>query len=247
MHHLSTLTALGLSEKEAKIYMALLTLKESVPSTIAKISGIKRPTAYVILEQLVQKGLASHILRKGTTHYRPLDPRGLLETQENKIDSLKRSLPALLAMHQSFEATPQLSVFEGTEGLIHIMEDTLTVSNKELLTWADVTEAVMSLKEYYPTYIQKKVQRGIWVRGVVCADPLAKKFKERGEQELRELYFVSKEKFPFKNEINIYDDKVAIISHADKIGVIIQNKNIADTQRSIFRLGFEYAKLLAQP
>ena len=48
----------------------------------------------------------------------------------------------------------------------------------------------------------------------------------------------------FKNEINIYDDKVAIISHEDQIGVIIQNKNIADTQRSIFELGFEYAKIL---
>ncbi len=69
-------------------------------------------------------------------------------------------------------------------------------------------------------------------------------FKKFGEAELREIYLIPKEKFPFRNEINIYDDKVAIISHEDEIGVIIQNKNIADTQRSIFELGFEYAKIL---
>lgn len=238
------LNGIGLSEKESKIYLTLLTLKEALPGIIARRSGIKRPTTYVILEQLVSKGLASHITRKGTTAYRPLDPRGLLEIQENKLTHLKHALPDLLQLHTSFIATPQMSVFEGTEGLIQIMEDTLTTSNKELLCWADVTEAVTTLREYYPTYIAKKVKRGIWVRGVVCADKMAQRFKDKGKEELRELYLVPKKDFPFRNEINIYDDKVAIISHEDKIGVIIQNKNIADTQKAIFRLGFAYAKIL---
>jgi hypothetical protein len=44
--------------------------------------------------------------------------------------------------------------------------------------------------------------------------------------------------------INIYDDKVAIVSHQDQVGVIIENKNIADTQRSIFNFAFDYAKIL---
>ncbi len=74
--------------------------------------------------------------------------------------------------------------------------------------------------------------------------PLAIKFKERGKEELREIYIIPKEKFPFYNEINIYDDKVAIISHQDQGGVIIQNQFIADTQRSIFKLGFKYAKII---
>lgn len=65
-----------------------------------------------------------------------------------------------------------------------------------------------------------------------------------GKEELREVYLVPKEKFPFENEINIYDDKVAIISHADKVGVIIQNQSIADTQKAIFKLAFEYAQIV---
>ena len=68
-------------------------------------------------------------------------------------------------------------------------------------------------------------------------------FKKNSEKELREVYLVPSEKFPFENEINIYNDKISITSLKDKIGVIIQNQNIADTQRAIFNLGYEYAKL----
>ena len=57
------------------------------------------------------------------------------------------------------------------------------------------------------------------------------------------MYLIPKEDYPFKNEINIYDDKIAIISHEDKMGVIIQNANIAETQRSIFNFAFKYAKI----
>jgi len=50
--------------------------------------------------------------------------------------------------------------------------------------------------------------------------------------------------FPFDNEINIYDDKVAIISYEDSTGVIIQNEHISNTQKSIFNFAFEHAKTI---
>lgn len=234
---------IGLSTKEAKIYLTLLSLKEALPSTIAKKAGVKRPTTYVVLEELQKQGLVSYIKRGKIQYFRALDPHSLLEDQHYKYSSLEKALPELLQLHEKYSATPQMSVFEGTEGLIKIMEDTLTTKT-ELLCWADVSLAVGSLKDYYPLYIAKKIKREIWLRGVCCYDKMALRFKERGEEELREIYLIPKEKYPFKNEINIYDDKVAIVSHEDQVGVIIQNQNIADTQRAIFKLGFEYAKIL---
>ena len=56
---------------------------------------------------------------------------------------------------QEIRCNSQMSVYEGKEGLIKIMEDTLT-TRTGLLCWADVTE-VTSLKDYYPTYIAKKL------------------------------------------------------------------------------------------
>lgn len=234
---------IGLTEKEAKIYLTLLQLHDALPSIIAKRSGVKRPTTYVILEQLQKRGLVSYVKRGRVLYFRALNPNTFIEDQYNKYKKLEQALPDLLKMHESYSATPQMAIFEGKEGLIKIMEDTLT-THTGLLCWADVTEAVTSLKDYYPTYIAKKVKRKIFLRGIFCADKLAKRFQEHSKDEFREVHLIPKDRFPFKNEINIYDDKVAIISHADQMGIIIQNKNIADTQRSIFEFGFEYAKIL---
>jgi sugar-specific transcriptional regulator TrmB len=234
---------IGLSDKEAKIYLALLKFNESLPSVVAKKAGVKRPTAYVILQQLEQKAIVTRVKKGGFLYYRAIDPHVLLNDQETKFAELKSALPELMGLNNKLFATPQMSVFEGKEGLIRIMEDTLTAKT-ELLCWANVDQAVESLKDYYPKYIEKKVKNKLWLRGVFCYSEMAVKFKKLGEKELREIYLIPGEKFPFKNEINIYNDIMAIISQKDEIGVIIQNQAIADTQRAIFQLGFEYAKIL---
>lgn len=243
-----TLQSIGLSEKEACVYLVLLELKEALPSAIARRSEIKRSTVYSLLESLQKKGLVSSIKRSGGTYFQAQDPQIFLKKQRAHLDdisdslnSLESALPELRSLHADFMTTPQMSVFRGKEGLIQIMEDTLTTST-ELLCWVNPELAMSLLKDYYPSYIEKKVERKIWLRGIFCHDKVGEKFQKLGKEELREVVLIPKDQFPFKNEINIYDDKVAIISHKDKTGVIIQNKNIADTQRAIFELGFIAAK-----
>lgn len=236
---------IGMSEKEAQVYLALLELGEALPSTLARRANVKRPTVYAVLEQLSQRGLVSSCKKAGNTYFQGISPHFLLEQQYQKTQTLEHALPELLALKSKFAVQPQVVFFEGQKGLIQIMEDTLT-SSTELLCWADAELITSSLAEYYPTYIRKKVERKLWVRAIVCDDPTAVVFQQKGKKELREIYRIPKDEFPFQNEINIYDDKVAIISHADQVGVIIQNKNIADTQRSIFQFAFKYAKLVGK-
>ena len=234
----------GLNSKEAKIYLVLLELQEALPSVISKKAGVKRPTTYVILEQLQKRGLISHVKKNGNLYFRALNPKSLFHEQEYKLKLLEEALPDLNNLNRKYSFTPQMSVFEGKEGLIQIMEDTLTTTT-ELLCWANISVAVHTLLEdYYPTYIKKKVKNNVFLKGIFPYEKGSLDFKKRGKEELREVHLIPADKFPFKNEINIYDDKVAIISHQDETGVIIQNQSIADTQRVIFNLGFEYAKLL---
>ena len=54
---LKQLVNFGLSEKEAKIYLALLELEMATVFEVAKQSGINRSSAYVVLEGLKKKGL----------------------------------------------------------------------------------------------------------------------------------------------------------------------------------------------
>ena len=242
------LQKLGLSKREAEIYLALLELNEALPSTLAKKVGQKRPTCYLTLEKLQTRGLASSVKKKGLLYYQATKPDYFLEKEraraqelEKTLTSLTSALPELLTLHQKFTATPQMSVFYGKEGLIQIMEDTLS-TKENLLCWANVELAYNSLRDYYPSYIKKKVARKIWVRGIFCDDETGRKFQSRGTKEFREVYLIPKAEYPMKNEIIIYDDKVSILSHEDQIGVIIQNQNIADTQKAIFKFAFEQAR-----
>lgn len=236
---------LGFSEKEATVYLTLLELNEALPAAIARKSGLKRPTTYLVLETLQARGVVSSIKKSGVLYYQASKPEVFLDKErrhvavmDQTLSTLAVALPELQALHQQYAVTPQMSVYYGKEGLIQVMEDTLTTKT-ELLCWANPELAYSLLVDYYPSYIRKKVKRKIWLRGIFCQDKIAEKFKRKGKEELRDIRLISKKDYPFKNEINIYDDKVAIISHEDRVGVIIQNKNIADTQRAIFELCFK--------
>ena len=57
---------------------------------------------------------------------------------------------------------------------------------------------------------------------------------------LRERRFLPKEKFPFAGSVTIYGNKVALINQKTTVsGVIIENKEIAETLRTMFNLAWE--------
>ncbi|QQR55125.1 hypothetical protein IPG41_00925 [Candidatus Peregrinibacteria bacterium] len=241
---IEVLNMVGLTEKEALVYVTLLELGESLPSSVARKSLLKRPTVYVILEQLKKKGLVSHVIKGKSLFYSPVDPTALVEDQARKLKNLEVILPEMLRLKHLYDITPQMSIFEGKEGIIQVMEDTLTTSG-EILCWSNTDLAVNTLlKEYHPHYLAKKIQKKIWTRCLFLYDSVGLGFKLRASEELREVYFIPKDRFLFENEINIYDNKMSIISHKDNVGVILQNEAIANTQRSIFNFAFEYARLI---
>ena len=237
------LRGIGFRDVEARVYLATLELGEALASDIAKKARLKRPSVYVILNTLIKHGYASSYSRRGITRFVAREPKSVISSALEKAQAANTALPELLALFKNKEsAKPRVQYFDGLEGLIAIMEDTIAVGDKTIFCWADIDLAWETLGNYYPKYIQKKNTRNIFVEGIFLDKPMGRVFLERGEIEKRKVYLVDANAFPMSNEINIYDDKIAIISHKDLMGVIIQNKEIADTQRSIFRLGQEMAR-----
>ena len=73
------LEQLGLTEKEAKIYVALLEVGEATAQQLATKSGINRATTYVTLENLLKRGLASNITKKKKTYFIIESPQQILD------------------------------------------------------------------------------------------------------------------------------------------------------------------------
>ncbi|MCD6418864.1 hypothetical protein J7M00_08800 [bacterium] len=86
---------LGFSENESKLYLALLELGEGTVDEIIKIANVRRPTAYKVLRELVDKGLLAEITGKPTL-FRILPP-------ENTLESLfKKKCDEIEYLHKTF-------------------------------------------------------------------------------------------------------------------------------------------------
>jgi hypothetical protein len=137
--------------------------------------------------------------------------------------------------------------FEGWEGLRKVYEDTLTAES-ELLNFANSAVVRRHWPEYDEQYVDARVKRGIRLRGISPDDEAGKRVHGEDKKKLREIRLVPAADFDFKNEINVYDHKVAICSFdsglkgdKDMFGVIIESKEVAETQRQIFEMAWRYA------
>src|SRR3989344_5471206 len=91
----TTLEKIGLSKKEAKVYLSLLKLKLAPVTKISEESGVDRTQTYDILQNLIEKGLASYILKNNTRNFSPSNPDQILQDIQEKEKEFKLILPSL--------------------------------------------------------------------------------------------------------------------------------------------------------
>ncbi len=232
---------IGLTEKEAKTYLALVELGQSTASQIAKRAGINRVTTYDIIEKLIPRGFVTKHKVKGKLLFTPVDPEIIALDYRSRARDFRKSLPDFKILRGE-TPYPQVQYFEGLKGIKQIYLDTLT-SNTEILNYADSRGIRRYWPEHDAEYVAERVERGIYLRGICPDDEIGHKVQNRDWECSREVRLVPKEKYDFTNEINIYDNKVAIISYTDNpVGILIENKSIANTQRSIFRMAWQFAR-----
>lgn len=244
---LDTLQKIGLNEKEAKVYLAALELGPSPVSDIALKAKINRVTTYDILEKLGHKGFVSNYTRKKIKYFSPTDPEIMVKEIKRRTEDLTKALPDLRRIHGKTNH-PSVQYFEGIEGIKTIYADTLN-SKTEILNYANSKEVRLHWPNYDQEYVTQRVKRKIHLRGIAPYDEYGLKVKSEDKKYHREIRLVPSDEFAFTNEINIYDDKVAIISFKDElIGTIIESHEIANTQRAIFKMAWEFAgRMVLQP
>ncbi|MBT3705113.1 hypothetical protein HOG17_05035 [Candidatus Peregrinibacteria bacterium] len=238
---LPILTAIGLTDKEARVYLSMIELGQSVVSNIATKARINRVTAYDILKKLKEKGLISTVTKNRIKYFSPTDPEIVASTFEQRTKALKDAIPKLKRL-KGETVHPLIQYFEGLEGIKAIYEDTLT-TKKGILNFSN-SEAIRNIwPEYDKEYVTKRTKRKIHLKGIITADEAGKKVHAEDPKYNREMRLLPKDKYQFTNEINIYDDKVAIISFASEtpLGMIIKSPQIANSQRAIFQICWDFA------
>lgn len=211
------------------------------------MAGINRTTGYDVLDNLVEKGLASISGREPKQEYVAESPECLKTYLQKEADDAKvrataveRIIPELVSMH-NVAGRPKVMFYEGKDGLERVYEDTLT-SHETILAYANVEDTNSTLPGYFPRYYKRRAAKGIPIRAIFPADQAAFERAVLDAEESRESAIVPANEYFFSPEINIYDDKIMIASWREKLGIIIQSKEIAEAMKSIFKLAWAEAK-----
>ena len=236
---IKNLQKIGLSEKEAKIYLAILELGPSKIPDIAKKAKIKRTTVYVVVESLIQKGLVSYFKSKNTKKFVAEEPRKLSFILKERQDALKQIMPQLQALVKNLaEIRPEVRFYEGREGCLSILEQTLDKPHSEVMYIGSVKDIYKIItREYdFEHYIPARVKKDIKFKALVFFDRDALLLKKTARERLREVKFLPEGYF-FPSSMFIFQDKIALLSSIKElIGVVIQSPDLAKMEEQKFKL-----------
>lgn len=233
----TSLMHLGLSEKGAIVYLALLELGKSTAPMIAKKSGIKRPTVYVVLDELRMRGLATVLPKRKKTIFVANSPKILLETRRNENEEIARMMPEILAVYNSRESKPKVSFFEGEKEIIDLYQKEI-FQEKEIMFFGSIGSIPENIRRILDSYVPKMKRGEFFVREIQQNDSVSRAFRKKSKSPYYQVRTVPA-KFPFPTDNAIFGNKVAIFSYKDKenpIAVMIESEDVVQTYRSLFEI-----------
>jgi sugar-specific transcriptional regulator TrmB len=230
------LEQIGLSEKEAKVYLANLELGPTSIAQIAERAQIKRTTVYEIMKSLNAQKLASLTVKGKKKLFVATEPSKMKAMLEKRTALLDDILPELKALSKTAKHRPMIQMFEGIEGLLSIYEDIIQ-EEKPLSSFVAFSEAKEEFSDYFDeVFIPERIKHNIFARVISPKTNAARKRQNNDKKALRELRTIDKQLYPFSIEIAIYGNKTAFISFKENelFGVIIQSNEITKTMGLVF-------------
>lgn len=240
---------LGFDEKAAALYVAALALGEASMTQLAKRAALKRPTAYLAVEELQHAGLLSGVTKGKRQVYSAVHPRRLLEIAQAREQHIADVLPELVAQYNAPTAKPRIQVFEGTDGLERVYDALYrALSSKQEALWFTRIDA---LRDHFPAALSlgKQVLRKVRdarIRELNLDNEAGRAWIEetaslRGSRHYVRLLPVT---FPlgftdnliFENKLVIFSLKVAVFV------IVIESEDIAQTYRALFEWAWKMGR-----
>ncbi len=244
---LEQLKNIGLSDNEAKVYLAMLELGPASVIDIARKAEINRPTAYVQIESLKKRGLVSTQTKGKKQIYIAESPEHLESVLDNQLhqiaaqkEILSQTLPNLASLYQSAGHRPTVRFFEGKEGLMQMQNIFFKSGYKEVLSVTNLDDVLAIFPNHLKTHSPRRIKQEISSRIIYSSSQGQVLPSDPGN--LRESRFIPTARMPFSGDVNILGNMVAITALKGQIsGVIIEHQAIADSFRGFFNFLWEFS------
>ena len=239
------LQQIGLREKEALVYLALLPLGSATAYRIAETCAVKKPTVYVILEELRKKGLILKIPHAKKALFSAVNIGEYLRGQESKIRAVHQLMPKFDTLSETKGSS--VYFFTGIQGIAQAIDYKLeTMRGKTFHCFYGSLigcENTLELMHVYEKWDRKAIGSGISFRIVTP--------KKGSEQNYKNLFEIAKKDagvqirlldqydYPPNASIGVGADFLWILDEKNLQATVIDNTSTADAMRQIFNIVWE--------
>lgn len=248
---ISQIEDLGLSNKEARVYVANLVLGPAGVQQIADTSGIKRVTTYVILESLVGLGLVSQTSKAKKTYFNAEAPENLvrlLDKKEQSLQEQKHQLEDLLPRLTSLKTLPRdvanVKFYDSAEGIRTIHKTFYSELQKAKQDVAYGISNTDHVRAFFPEIVSNqanpdRIKTGIKSRLLYTSSdgPI---YHGTDDTKMRQSRFIPYDKYSFSSDISITGERVVLLSLTGNhpTGIVIHSKELAQTMVAVFELAW---------
>jgi len=232
------LQELGLEDKEIEVYLAILEIGQGNVLDISRKAQIPRATIYGILEKLLAENLISSVIKGKRRYYLAEDPEKIRHKVQERERKISHLIPDLRKLYLASTDRPVIRVYEGARGIVAMLKDVVdsTSESGKYDVILNSRDEFAVLGEDYHRHVASRIKKKIQIRIISEISEFTKDWDKTQREMLRQVKFLPRGQH-FSVSYHIYGNKVSMFSlQGPIVGVIIENKEIADMER----LQFEY-------
>ncbi|MFH1253783.1 MAG: helix-turn-helix domain-containing protein [Candidatus Uhrbacteria bacterium] len=244
------LMEIGLTEKQTIVYLTCLQLGLDTVARVAKFSGLKRPTTYLILDELEKIGLVGKIKKEHRIMIKAEDPKNIITNLRSKKETAENILPSLQAIYNLNPAKPHIKIGEGIESVRNVYNEIFTYlqshPQEKLLIFGSLKDACEHFESQVVNYFYRSMARTKnAVREIGNDDHETRKYY-RASAKLNpnhEIKLIRQDGRFTETDNMLYGNTLVIFSVKEQIfATTIVSATITETYRTLFNMAWRSGK-----
>jgi sugar-specific transcriptional regulator TrmB len=235
---LKILTDFGLNDKEAVVYLACLGLGPATVLQIARESKIERTNIYRLIDSLKEKGLIKTEVKGFKKRFIIEHPKKLENLLMLKKEALTEAMPEMVNLYNQKGENSLITYYEGLEGMKTVFNKTIELikPKEEYLIISDTEELFKLDEKFFNNFIKRRSKLNIDIRILLKDTATARHYQKYQNNFNLKVKILPKDSF-VDVAMNITPEMLAIFQFKSPlISLVIENKNIINTQRMLFNL-----------
>lgn len=242
------LEQIGLTEGETKVYLALIKLGETKTGPLAKEAEVSSSKVYKILDRLIKKGLAGHVIKGKIKFFCAVPPKRIIEYMDKKEEELKEKKQEVLKLIPQLELQqnknqPKAVIYEGFKaftGFFKTIPDQIKPGESYYVIGANYGQDYPGAREFFHNYHRERVKKKIKVK--MLANFEIKGIIEKATYKNADIKYLP-QYFTNNMQITFFNNRVLFtIWESTPITLLLESEEAVKSFKSYFDTLWKIAK-----